>query len=131
MSSASAEAPIPKASSMHQFRVQILDVLGQVFWGVSIDFFAGGAHLGGVRESDGEATIRYPTALGPVTVLVEAHGYKDQAEIGSQQSSHTFTLPISRRNSVTGKREARCADGTTGQPCVVCSVGDSTVRICA
>ena len=116
---------------MHQFRVQILDALGQVFFGVDIDFFANGAHLGGVKESDGKATIRYPASLGPVEVLVQAEGHQEVARIDSGQSSHTFSLPMFHQKTMEGKREARCADGTSGQPCVDCPVGNSTVRICA
>ncbi|CAH1044325.1 hypothetical protein HPTD01_2803 [Halomonas sp. TD01] len=131
MSSGSAGAPMPKASPMHQFRIQVLDGAGQVFYGVTINLYARDAYLGGIEESDGEATIRYPASLGPVTVLIEADGYEAQTTIGADRSSHTFSLPTSRQRVTGGKREARCADGTSGQPCVVCAVGNSTVRICA
>jgi hypothetical protein len=53
------------------------------------------------------------------------------AELAEDATSHTFVFPISRGNrQVAATAEARCPDGTTGVPCVVCRVGETYIRIC-
>jgi hypothetical protein len=129
-------APQPKAKTSVQVRV--LDSLGEMFFGARIDFSIHGALAGRVIDSAGKATITYPELETELEVVVSAMNSTESRLLlsgvdikpGSTQNFVDFRLPIRRSTNMPPQPTAKCPDGTSGQPCVNCPLGGSTIRVC-
>jgi len=123
---------MPHAMTMvrtqRQVSINVYDTYGNLFQGAQIDFLVDATLAGSVHSSDGRASIEVPD---DVSVEVRATcGHVTQAfNLQSDETMHDFHMPTVSLGTAAPP-EARCADGTTGQPCVDCRVGNITVRIC-
>ena len=102
--------------------------------GCDIFFYVDEILAGGVVGCHGQAIIECPKDSS-VTARVDVMGESFLSSISEQFDSRTdFEVRLQLEPQVMPSSwttpEARCADGTTGQPCVNCRVGSTTVRIC-
>jgi hypothetical protein len=134
MVAATKTAPRPP-SREKQIRIKLINALGNPFRGAQVDFFADGTHLGSALNAFGEVLLNYSGPIKPTTVVVRFHDYVRELSVRQKVSTYVVRFPSARRAANPGIRslqpEARCPDGTAGQPCVNCNIGGSIVRICA
>lgn len=124
----STTAPAPSA---RRISVTISTQAGQSLEGVDLEFFVDGKPWGSIVRSTGCPTIEVP---GAKTLEVRGHyqGVTFKHTFGAHESDYKIVAPIAQKVNTPppGPPEARCPDGTTGQPCVTCQIAGVTVRIC-
>lgn len=129
MSMATAAPPTPEAR--RQVRIAVRDKNGNFAAGASVDFYQQSLHLGGATVGDREVTISYPSSMGTIEVVAKLSDEAQSTKLESSQREQGFQFSGIAPSHVTGARTARCADGSSGQPCVNCTVGGKPIRICA
>lgn len=118
------------ASSTRKFLVEVVDPMGVPLDGADIHFEVNGSGAGSVFSSQGNASIEIDDQDVIITIRVD-HDLETQiASVPAGVGSHRFVFDNASRGLTKGSPSARCPDGTTGQPCVTCNIGGSTVRIC-
>jgi hypothetical protein len=115
---------------MCKFLVEVVDPMGVPLDGTNIHFEINGSKVGSVFSSQGNASIEIADQDVVITIFVD-HDFETQvASVPASIGSHRFVFDNASRALTKGPPSARCPDGTTGQPCVNCSIGGSAVRIC-
>jgi len=114
--------------------ISVYDAEGKPFVGARLEFFVNGQLAGTVESSSGRAGIEAPA---DAHVEVRATYNEAMRSFAAQPRSATskvmmaaLHMPMATPPALASQPEARCTDGTTGQPCVNCHIGDITVRIC-
>lgn len=123
-------AKLASASSMRKFLVEVVDLTGVQLDGANIHFEVNDSSVGSVFDSQGSASIEIADQDAVITIRVD-HDFETQVvSVPAGAGSHRFVFDHTSRAPAKGTPSARCPDGTTGQPCVTCNIGGSTVRIC-
>jgi hypothetical protein len=121
-------APRPKAT--RQVDVRVVDPDGLPVLGALVDFFLGDTLLGTATTGERGARIRLPEILGALDVHVRLDGQEQYGQLPVYRNQYVFQFEVRARFKPFAAPVAQCADGTTGQPCVDCKIGDETYRIC-
>ncbi len=111
-----------------RFQVQVQDEHGIPIEGPDILFSVNGEPAGGVFGSNGTASFEAPYGVS-VAASVEFLEIKKTLDLTDSSTRYTFEFPRPTE-ILPAARQARCPDGTTGQPCVDCKVDGKNVRIC-
>lgn len=110
--------------------VDVLDPMGSPIHGADIHFEVNGMEIGSVLSSEGNANIELGDQDVTITIRVIVGSETQVISLNSDVGAHRFVFSNAPRTITAASPSARCPDGTTGQPCVTCNVGGSTVRIC-
>jgi hypothetical protein len=122
-------APPERTPKRKQLDIVVVDTDGNVVAGAIIDVFFDDELLATITSS-GRSSIELPD---PTTIVrLVAHLGKEQQRLvltyRDARARFVFDNPPKwLQSTIPG---GRCADGTTGQPCVVCQVGTGQVRVC-
>lgn len=126
-----------RVQTLRLVSVRAVDAGGRSIEGANVEFYVDGEHAGGVYGSSGTASLDVaPNAGVEVSVTLAVGSRKLQQRKMFPKSGDDAELllrfPSYRPPNFLPVRapEARCPDGTSGQPCVECSVAGTTVRIC-
>jgi hypothetical protein len=114
-------------------RVVRILVLGEAqakIAGAHIVLAVDGVTIGQIASSSGEATVTLPGAVQSLAVTVTYDGTSQLAQLHAGDVECRFTFPGAQGFSGYAVPEARCPDGTVGQPCVDCAVAGATYKIC-
>lgn len=118
------------AGSLRKLLVEVVDQAGVPVQGADIHFEINGIKVGSVFGSQGNASIEMNNQDVEITICVIV-GFETQAvSLHASVGAHRFVFNNAPYAVVKGTPSARCPDGTTGQPCVTCHIGGSTVRLC-
>src|SRR5262245_28352547 len=114
-----------------QSTVEVRDLDGQLIPGAEVTVEANGQIVGSIKDSAGRAIIDYPDHAF-VVVRVTVAGFSQIVSLQAIEGIHTLQFPRPPAVNPSPMREACCANGLCGQPCVDCQLtnGD-VVRICA
>lgn len=116
--------------STRRLLVEVVDPAGVAIQGADIHFEIDGVQVGSVFSSQGNASIEMDDQDVEITISAIV-GFETQAiSLRASVGAHRFVFANVPRAVAKGTPSARCPDGTTGQPCVTCNIGGSTVRIC-
>ena len=127
--------PVPNVSPRsypnpkRQIRVFVVDSQGDPFYGARIEFFLGDQPIGEIGSSPGLSTLELPFADQALTIHVSYGTSSRQVVLRGDAEEIVIKLPA-RAPPWTQPSIVRCADGTVGQPCANCRVGNIVVRIC-
>ena len=80
--------------------------------------------------SSGNSHIELSDRVRQVELLATVGAETGQLRLTSTQQSATFIFNRVSLPSVFAKPGGRCPDGTEGQPCVTCIIGDESIRVC-
>jgi hypothetical protein len=127
----------PRAGN-HADRVRTLlisafDNEGRPAAGAEIVVFIHGTYVGAftIDDESRSASLEIPDVSANVRLVAEFSGVTLTSDIGMTDHAHEFRFPVvAPLERALSPAEARCADGTTGRPCVTCTVGGTQVRIC-
>jgi len=120
---------LPTSSRARSVLVQVVDANGDPFIGATVAFALNGSDVGEVIDSRGSARIELPLESGDLSVTVSALGVVRSIDL-RQIDSVVVTIPTISR-AVSSLPEARCPDGTSGQPCVTCTLSNGRrVKVC-
>ncbi|MTD93141.1 hypothetical protein GIW81_02195 [Hyphomicrobium sp. xq] len=122
-----AVAAPPEASP--RLQISVVDAEGRPIAGALIDVYLDNEFVGTITSS-GSSLLEF--ADPGVTLRLEARiaDLKEIREIDARDHAVSFVFTNPPRRLTATIPGGRCADGTTGQPCVVCRVGGRQVRIC-
>lgn len=108
--------------------IEVIDRRGLPVPGARIEILRNGA-LVGEMVSGGESSVRFED-IGSLEIRASMGKTAQSSPAPSYGGRLTLTLPVDRFVETAGVPTARCADGTTGQPCVTCSVDGQEIQIC-
>lgn len=119
------------ASERRTIYVSAVDATGRTIpaeIGVVIDHHsAGSVRLG--RDAP-RATIEVRGIAEQVKLIARHFDQRLEAQLGRHEDKYEFEFPSMIYKESPPAPEARCPDGTTGVPCVVCKIGAISVRLC-
>ena len=124
-------ATSPPILSSPSLEVRIVDRLGKPIDGATLTFRADGISIGATRNSSAVVSIDVPGSIQKIEIVAELLHQVQQVTLDAGMRSHTFVFNRMRSAAGVGPPEARCPNGSSGRPCVDCSIGGSIVRICA
>jgi hypothetical protein len=119
----------PKPS--REVQIVVLDKFGDAAQGAQVRFSASGAPLGVAVVGKDGARIRLPNRIAMLDISVEYGEQQQNTQLSPDQQEYICRFDVSLLQKSYGPPIARCPDGTTGQPCVDCKIGDDVIRICA
>ena len=125
-----SEIEISPSTSRH-VTIEVVDADGRLIQGADIDFVVNATPVGGVRRSVGKASIVVPDPQAVVEARATVMLLTQTAQLPPGQDAHTFRFAQASMFKSFAPPEARCPDGSSGQPCVDCQIGGSIVRICS
>lgn len=117
-------------ASPREITVNVVDSQNAPINGADISFGVNGTPLGSVWRSLGKATIVMPDPFVVVEARATVMLVTQTAQLPPGQNTHTFRFSQAPPPKKLAPPEAQCPDGSSGQPCVDCQVGGSTVRVC-
>jgi hypothetical protein len=128
-------APSPMQSSgepeKREIFVTVVDSDGKRIPGAKISVTVDDIPSGSLALGEGPGSFEIDSVFARVSLKAEAGGVAIETQLGSSENAHQFRFPTSfRADYVSTPPEARCPDGTVGNPCVVCNVAGTRVRIC-
>src|SRR5262249_32177020 len=107
------------------------DVDGNYAHGAEIRFVVAGSPYGAAEIGAEPVTIELPFTVDFVLdVFAIFQGEQQEARLEPGLNNYTFQFSTATLRAFR-PGVARCPDGTSGQPCVVCMIGGLQVRICA
>nr|WP_314121758.1 hypothetical protein [uncultured Brevundimonas sp.] len=109
--------------------IEVVNADGMSLIGAQIQVFKG-SELIGEATSSGTTTLQFED-LDALTIEASIGGVRRSIRAPRGGEVHQLILPIARFVEVAAIPIARCADGTSGQPCVTCKVGGKEIKICA
>lgn len=122
--SSSAQAPA------RQVAVTVQDSEGRLIGGASISFLVSGAPAGSVDASEGKAWISLFDPSATLEVVATVNGVSQSLQVSGASAKADFVFPGLLGGRSVPTPEAKCWNGATGRPCVICPVGGGNVRIC-
>lgn len=111
--------------------VRIADVFGMPLPGADVAFFVDGQPIGEVRGCAGAASVHLPDPHATLHTIVTHSQGTLTASISPEVDTYVFNFSFARGSLALIIPEARCPDGTSGQPCVDCVIDGKIIRICA
>ena len=126
-------APAPTATSPKGVivRVSVVGRNGKPLGGCRITFLVGNEIVGTIDPSNGSGSILLPG--GHETLIVEA-SYGSSVVQHVVYQEHNIVVQLDEDEPLFKaftRGLAVCPDGTSGQPCVTCSLGGKPYQICA
>lgn len=118
------------ATPAREVGVTVFDSEGRLIGGTSISFVVNGTAVGDVPASEGKATIALFDPLVSLEVIAAVDGQVQRTLVNPSDTTVHFKFAGLRGGGAVPTPEAKCWNGTTGRPCVVCPIGGSFVRIC-
>lgn len=88
---------------------------------------AGSVQLG--RDAP-RATIEVPREVEHVALAARYFDQRLGVQLGRNEDTYEFEFSAMIYKEAPLAPEARCPNGTTGTPCVVCKIGGISVRLC-
>jgi len=110
--------------------VRVVDSDGKNIRGALISMFLDQVFGGSLTLGDGPGSFDIEGEVQRVKLTAEVVDLTQEAYISSRENAYQFQFQSIPMNFVAAQPGARCPDGTVGNPCVVCSVGGTQVRIC-
>ena len=96
---------------------------------MSLSGIGAGSIVTGAGRSGAGITVYDPNLSVELEARLEGHVL--QKILGPRENDVIFRFPIAARRGFTATpAEAKCPDGTTGNPCVECDLGTTKIRIC-
>jgi hypothetical protein len=114
-------------------KIAAQDAKGRHAYPVNIEILLDGIKAGSLTTDRDHASPSI--AINDLSASVQLYawygGHELFADLSTSLASYLFEFPIVAREDFAGpSAEARCPDGTTGVPCVTCTVNGTKVRIC-
>jgi hypothetical protein len=112
--------------------IEVVDGSGRPLPGVSIAVTIDGSFAGSIQTgSDSQAVTLEVDSAATVTVVAELLGQQQGAVLAPDSSGARLVFGQAPHFAGTIPAIARCPDGTTGSPCVICRKGSATWKMCA
>jgi len=125
-------AEVVSSRKVRTITIQVRDKAGGPASGARVSFGIDGADFGSAAVSGtGKVTFQMSGAATTIHVFADFVGDAQQVALPPGEDIYTFHFDKTNLFMSDSVPEARCPDGTTGQPCVNCDIGGTTVRICA
>lgn len=124
--SQSASAALPT----RQVAVAVLDREGRFIAGAGIAFLINGTAAGEISLSEGRASISLQDPSAALEVVATVNGNAQSVVVGQSDTAVDFVFAGLFGGRSVPTPEAKCWNGATGRPCVVCPIAGSSVRIC-
>lgn len=115
--------------------VSVLDSSGKPAAGAEVLLFLDDLHVGSIRigASSPSASFRFGATDSEARLVARFGPHALTALVPHQTTDWVFNfpeLPELAIGQLQQTAEAKCPDGTTGVPCVLCVVGKQRVRVC-
>ncbi len=118
------------ASSFARITIWTVDARGDQTAGVYVQIAASNVLLGSFVSGQGPAEVELDENYAHIRLRAEYQSSVVFADLSPRTQEFVLKLNVLAEARVRRRPEARCPDGTTGVPCVVCKIGESRVRIC-
>ncbi len=114
-----------------EIAVSVTDMRGEAVAAV-VNVSIGGIRIGSLHLSaDRQGSIQIPYGVTSVELEALFLGERLKTSVTRNKTSYEFVFNVRNvRTVIAPIAEARCADGTTGSPCVICKVQGIGVRLC-
>jgi hypothetical protein len=120
-----------EAERIRVIKIGAVDTQGLSVDGYAVEIFIAdrpvGAFVGG---RDHRATVEVNESVGTITLVGSYGDQRIILPVPRGTNEQRFVFARAKGVAAPARAEARCPDGSTGTPCVICQVGPLRVRIC-
>lgn len=110
-------------------RVVITGPEGHPAPGAVIDVYVNGTRAASINSS-GSSSVEVSNPAARVELEIAMGSHVRRATISPGQPRLDISFPTIVPLRADFRAGAKCPDGTTGQPCVICKIGPDHVRVC-